>query len=164
MKRRIVQHGSSSLTITLPIKWATKYDLKKGDELELEMSGPILMVSTTKEIASPKKEVSVSDSGIFTKNNLSHLYQLGYDEIVIRYEDPSTLEEIKRRIVGCMGYEIIDQKENRVYIKSIATTIETEFDTLLRKSFQITNEMARSVLEALEKQEFEKLKEIMEIS
>jgi len=160
MKRRIVQHGSSSLTITLPIKWATKYDLKKGDELELEMSGPILMVSTTKEIASPKKEVSVSDSGIFTKNNLSHLYQLGYDEIVIRYEDPSTLEEIKRRIVGCMGYEIIDQKENRVYIKSIATTIETEFDTLLRKSFQITNEMARSVLEALEKQEFEKLKEI----
>jgi phosphate uptake regulator len=160
MKRKIVQHGSSSLTVTLPIKWAEKFNLKKGDELNIEESGPILMVSTEQEIASPKKEFSAVESGIFTKNNLSHLYQLGYDEIEIRFEDPKTLDDIKERISDCIGFAIIDQKPNKVYIKSIATTIESEFDTLLRKAFQITNEMAKNLLEVLRKGDYSKLKEI----
>lgn len=160
MKRKIVQHGSSSLTVTLPIKWAEKFNLKKGDELNVEESGPILMVSTEQEIASPKKEFSAVESGIFTKNNLSHLYQLGYDEIEIRFEDPKTLDDIKERISDCIGFVIIDQKPNKVYIKSIATTIESEFDTLLRKAFQITNEMAKNLLDVLGKGDYSKLKEI----
>ncbi len=160
MKRKIVQHGSSSLTITLPVKWAEKFKLKKGDELDVEELGPELIVSTKQEYASHKKEVSTTDYGIFTQNNLSHLYQLGYDEIEIMFEDSKTLDEIKKRLPECIGYEIIDQKENKVYIKSIATTLDSEFDTLLRKSFQITNEMAKSIVEAVEKQQFQKLKEI----
>ena len=160
MKRKIVRHGSSSLTITLPIKWVEKFNLKKGDELNIEEAGPMLMLSTEQEIASPKKEVSITESGIFTKNNLSHLYQLGYDEIEVRFDESSVLEEIKKRLPNCIGFEIIDQKDNMVYIKSIATTIESEFDTLLRKSFQITNEMAKCTLDILKKSHYEKLKEI----
>jgi len=160
MKRKIVRHGSSSLTITLPIKWVEKFNLKKGDELNIEEAGPMLMLTTEQEIASPKKEVSITESGIFTKNNLSHLYQLGYDEIEVRFDESSVLEEIKKRLPNCIGFEIIDQKDNMVYIKSIATTIESEFDTLLRKSFQITNEMAKCILDILKKSHYEKLNEI----
>lgn len=100
------------------------------------------------------------ESGMFTKNNLSHLYQLGYDEIEIVFDNPKTLDEIKKRLPSCMGFELIDQKKNRVYIKNIAATMESEFDTLLRKSFQITNEMARELLDALKKGEFNRLREI----
>ena len=120
----------------------------------------MLMVSTAQEIASPKKEVLVTESGIFTKNNLSHLYQLGYDEVEIQFADVATLEEIKKRLPECLGWEIIDQKKNKLYIRSIATTLETEFDILLRKSFQLTNEMAKSVLEALQQQQYSHLSEI----
>lgn len=160
MKRRIVQHGSSSLTITLPIKWVEKYGLKKGDELAVEEAGGQLLLSTGKEITSPSKQVSVTEAGLFTKNNLSHLYQLGYDEIEIRFADAKTLEEIKQRLPDCIGFEIIDQSEKRIVIKSIATTLESEFDTLLRKSFQVTNEMAKSMIEALEKRQYSRLAEI----
>jgi len=160
MKRRVVQHGSSSLTITLPIKWVAKFGLKKGDELEVEEAGPTLMVSTAQEVASPRKEVTTTAYGLFTKNNLSHLYQLGYDDVEIKFNDAKTLEEIKHRIPGCMGFEIIDQKPNKVHIKSIATTLESEFDTLLRKAFLITNEMAESILHVIETQKYSKLKEI----
>lgn len=160
MKRKIVQHGSSSLTITLPIKWIKKFNLKKGDLLDLEESGPSIRVSTQQGVASPKKSMEIEEAGIFTKNNLSHLYQLGYDEIEIRFENKETLDQINQRLPSCMGFEIIDQKENMVLIKSIATTIETEFDTLLRKSFLITNEMAKNILHALEKQQYNKLQEI----
>ncbi len=160
MKRKIVQHGSCSLTVTLPIKWATKFNLQKGDLLNVEESGPSLIVSTQQETAAPKKVLSVPETGIFTKNNLSHLYQLGYDEIEIRFDNNQTIEQINQRLPSCIGFEIIDQKQNKVLIKSIATTIESEFDTLLRKSFLITNEMAKSILEILEKGEYHRLNEL----
>ncbi len=160
MKRRIVQHGSSSLTVTLPIKWAEKYKIRKGDEVDVEENGSTILISTQKEFSDQKKEVSTSEYGMFTKNNLSHLYQLGYDDIEIRFENSYELEEIKKRVPNCIGFEIIDQKENKVHIKSIATTLESEFDTLLRKSFQVTNEMARSILEILEGGQYQKLREI----
>lgn len=159
MKRKIVQHGSSSLTITLPIKWAEKFNLKKGEELFVEEQGSNLLISTQNETNKSKKTISTRD-GIFTKNNISHLYQLGYDEIEVLYDDNQTIEEIKARLPNCIGFEIIDQKENKITIKSIATTIETEFDMLLRKSFFIVNDMAKSMLEAMKKNHLEKLKDI----
>ena len=157
MKRKIVQHGSSSLTITLPVKWAAKFSLKKGEELDVEESGTALVISTEKETSAHKKLVSTAASGIFTKNNLSHLYQLGYDEIEIRYDNPQILDDIKQRLPNCVGFEIIDQKQGKVLIKNIATTIESEFDTLLRKAFQVTNEMAKDILNVFEKQHYKEL-------
>lgn len=160
MKRKIVQHGCSSLTVTLPVIWTKKFGIKKGDEVDVEAEDSSLIIKTQQEIPANKKIVDTEEGGIFTKNNLSHLYQLGYDEIEVRFDDEKTLQEIKDRVPECIGYEIIDQKENKVYIKSIATALETEFDVLLRKSFLITNEMAKAVLEAIKKQEFQKLREI----
>ncbi len=163
MKRSIVQHGSSSLTITLPRKWVEKFNLSKGDELNVEESGTKIIISTEQESGASKKEFSDKESGIFTGNNLSHLYQLGYDEVEIRFTDPHTLEEVKKRLPNCMGWEIIDQKENKIYIKSIATTLDTEFDQLLRKAFLLTNELARNLAEVLDKQQYSRLSEIKEL-
>lgn len=160
MKRRIVQHGSSSLTITLPIKWVGRYNLKKGDELNVEENGSSLAITTQAEINNTKKEIFVKDEGIFTKNDLSHLYQLGYDDIEISFSDKRTFEDIKSRVPECIGFEIIDQKANKVRIKSIVTTIDTEFDTLLRKSFQVTNEMAKELVDALKKEDYDALSNI----
>ncbi|MFH1917258.1 MAG: hypothetical protein ABIJ21_08415 [Nanoarchaeota archaeon] len=148
MKRSIVQHGSSSLTVTLPVKWVNKYRLKKGDELECDENGSTITFSCGKAKGTLKKSFSTRDWGIFTKHNISHLYHLGYDEIELHYEDLSTLTEIKERLPNLMGFEIIDQRKNLVIIKSIAAELEGEFDTLLRKSFQVTNEMATLILDA----------------
>lgn len=158
MQRKIVQHGSSSLTITLPIKWAEKFKLKKGDELEVEESGNRIIISTKSESAGGMKIISAKD-GLFTKNNLSHLYQLGYDEIEIEIKDKDTIKEINERLPNCMGFEIIDQKDNKIYIKSIATALESEFDNMLRKSFLITEDMGKEIIEILDKKQFQKLEE-----
>src|SRR3989344_5825741 len=159
MNRKIVQHGSSSLTITLPIKWAEKFHIKKGDEINVEESGNSLVISTNKEQSNVKKIIKKED-GKFTKNNLSHLYQLGYDEIEIEISDDKTLKEINERLPNCIGYEIIDQKNNKIYIKSIVTTLESEFDNMLRKSFLVTDEMIKELINLLEKKEFKKINDV----
>ncbi len=159
MKRKIVQHGSSSLTVTLPIKWAERFKLKKGDELDLEESGSKIIISTRNESAGGKKIIYAKD-GRFTKYNLSHLYQLGYDEIEIEIRDKETVKDINERLPNCMGYEIINQKDNTIYIKSIATTIETEFDNILRKAFSVTEDMGKELLDSLRKKRLKDLDEI----
>lgn len=156
MKRKIVQHGSSSLTITLPVKWTEKFHLKKGDEIEVDENGSSLIVTTKAESSETKKVIKADE--IFTKNDLSHLYQLGYDELEIEL-GKGTLEEIKERLPNCMGFEIVDQKNNKIFIKSIASTLESEFDNLLRKSFLVTDEMGKEIIETLEKKKFDRLKE-----
>ena|SRR3989344_1828500 len=159
MKRKIVRHGSSSLTVTLPIKWIERYKLKKGDEIDIEESGSNLIVST-KEESSPKKKIIKKDSYPFNKNNLSHLYQLGYDEIEIEIEDSKMIDEIKERLPYCTGYEIIDQKNNTLFIKSIVTTLDSEFDNLFRKTFLLTEEMGKEIISIVESNNFDKIKEI----
>ncbi len=160
MKRRIVQHGSSSLTVTLPHAWVEKHRLKKGDELDVEVAEDTLTLAAKTRPIHEKKLVEVTDFGVFTKNNLTHLYMLGYDELEIQFSDERELRDIQERVPECIGYEIIDQKPNRVFIKSIAHTLESDFDTLLRKAFIITSEMGKEVLNAIKKKEFAKLKEL----
>src|SRR3989344_5739355 len=107
MKRKIVRHGSSSLTVTLPSKWIEKYSINKGDEVNVEESGSNVIISTQKETASGKKTINSKD-GKFTKNNLSHLYQLGYDEIEIELTDKKTLKEINK-ILENQNFKKLDE-------------------------------------------------------
>ncbi|MFC1732491.1 AbrB/MazE/SpoVT family DNA-binding domain-containing protein [candidate division KSB1 bacterium] len=160
MKRSIVQHGASSLTVTLPSGWVKKFGLKKGDEVNVTEKGPSVVISTEHETETEKKTVDTTDFGLFTKNNLTHVYMLGYDEVEITFDDEKTLQEIKKRVPECIGFEIIDQKPNKVFIKSIATALESEFDVMLRKSFLVTIEMGKEILEALKKKDYGKLKEL----
>lgn len=160
MKRKIVQHGSSSLTITLPKNWVDKFALKKGSELNVEELGTSIIISTDNNHAIEKRTLFADTDGFYDKNDLSHLYQLGYDEVEIHFSGTEMLQDIKSRAENCIGFEIIDMKPDRVYIKSIATTLDSEFDTLLRKSFQIINEMGKELLSAIESKDFSKLEEI----
>ena len=36
MKRKIVKQGSATMTISLPATWIKKFNLKVGDELEID--------------------------------------------------------------------------------------------------------------------------------
>lgn len=148
------------MTITLPNKWVKAFNLKKGDQLFVQEAGPSLHVSTTAAKGKTTKKIAVRDLGVFTKNNLSHLYQLGYDDIEIHFDDPLTLKVIKERLPECMGFEMIEQQPHRIRIKSIASTMEEEFDTLLRKSFLVTDDMATTLVKALKEQHYETLQEI----
>jgi phosphate uptake regulator len=163
MKRKIVKQGQATMTISLPASWIKKFSLKEGDELDIEESGNRIEITTAKVTGGRKAELDASKLGIFTKNDLSHLYILGYDEIIINFKDEGVLKQIKERIPDCIGYEIIDQSEKQITIKSISSALEGEFDNILRKVFLILKEMSENIYEALNKKEFERLKQIRDM-
>ena len=70
---------------------------------------------------------------------ISDLYKRGYDEIRINYSDSNVFKEIKK--VDLLGFEIVDQGKNYCVIKNVSMALESEFDTLLRRSFRLAKEM-----------------------
>lgn len=161
MKRKLVRQGSATMTISIPATWVKKFNLDDGDELEIDEEENKLIISTGKEKSDKKIEITVR--GMFTKSDLSHLYILGYDEISIIFDDSETLKNINERIPDCIGYEIIDQSEKRVVIKSISSGLDEEFDVILNKVFLLLKEMSGSIADAVSKSDFQRLNQIKEM-
>ena len=58
MKRKVVLHGPSTLTISLPYSWIRKFNIKKGQELNVEECGKELVIKIEEEPNLEKREIN----------------------------------------------------------------------------------------------------------
>jgi len=161
MKRKVIQIANSTQLISLPRKWALKYAINKGDELEVTEQSNKLLITTEKEIEQNKITIDVKDlNPRMIKWVLTAVYKEGYDEVEILFDDPNVMEVIQDRLRELLGFMIIEHSQKRCLVKSISQGIEQEFDVTLRRAFLVTISMADSILELLKKGDNEHLKEI----
>jgi len=168
MKRKIVKQGGTALTITLPNKWAKKWELKAGDEVEVIEKGKEIIVNSKKTPSIGKITLDVSGfpSALITRH-INAAYKLGYDEIEIKFDNPKvrytsakveysskdrfsyasekkeidTLELIQTITDRLMGLEIIEQGKGHCIVKELAEIKEIEFKNVLRKIFLLLDSM-----------------------
>jgi len=74
MRRKVIQIAESTQLISLPRKWAVRYQVKKGDELNIEEQGSTLIVSTQNEIATKKITLDVRGQKTFKRRNRKELF------------------------------------------------------------------------------------------
>ncbi|MFW6230730.1 MAG: hypothetical protein ACOC32_01770 [Nanoarchaeota archaeon] len=152
MKRRVVLHGPSSLSISLPSVWVKQFSVHKGDEVDVSQQGPSLVVNPPSDGKSVKtKEVSfVGLSDDTAKNLLYALHRRGYDEIKLHH-DSSQIERMIHKFLHEMhfGYEIIKQTESYTTIRNVSIPEKNQFDNLVRRLFLITIEYAEKIYEIL---------------
>ena len=155
MKRKVIKQGPTTLMISLPSVWIKKFSIKKGDSLEIEEVDRHLKISTDKEIEITPIEFDSRGLDMkHIKKYLDEIYKSGYEEIKIRYEDPDFLSEIQDYISRILiGYEIIEQRETSLIVKSISKTIEQEFNHILRRAFLVTKELGVRSLEVIREKE-----------
>ncbi|MBU0627767.1 MAG: phosphate uptake regulator PhoU [Nanoarchaeota archaeon] len=163
MKRRIVQHGSSSLTVSLPYKWAKRYGLNKGDEVELEEKGNSVCIKIREEKTSHKATFTIENKDTFLRRYIISLYKQGYDEIEIISKDGLPLRRINDVLNELLGFEIIEQGLKRCVIRNVAQASDAEFDPMLRRAFLVTISLANGSLEAIKGKKFDELKELSKI-
>src|SRR3989338_4633091 len=128
-QRKLIQHGPSSLTIALPIKWLKERGIKKGDSMHIGAEGNKLVLSTEEAIKLEKISIDVTNldrTSILLY--IQSLYRFGYNEIEVKFEKITTthyrkdqqvtissvIHEIANRLIGA---EIIEESENRALIK-----------------------------------------------
>ena len=92
MKRKVNRVGTNTLTVSLPSKWAKNHNVNAGDDIDLEESDTSLVISKTNIVRQGKKaKVDATKLGRIFNRTLLALYQHGYDEIKIHFDDPKII-------------------------------------------------------------------------
>ncbi len=162
LKRKVVKHGPSSLTISLPMTWAKKNGVKPGDEIEVEEIEDYLLVGTKKRIQ--EKIVDVDCSKLKPKQirwAIQILYKEGYDEIRIRFSNPEDINVIEEELRLCTGLEILEQSERRCVIKNITKNLEYDFKQVMRRNFLNSLSMVSLMIEKIKANRLKELHDLL---
>ena len=164
IKRSVIQIANSTQLISLPRKWSLKYNIQKGDELEIEERGNKISVSTEKDIEGHDIEVNPPHLKNITERYITTAFRVGIDEVRVNFnteENPELLEYISKTLDGqTIGYEIIKQEKNSFTIKDLSGGDSTSFDTALRRSFIILTTMAVDSLGFMKNKDVNNLKDM----
>jgi len=174
MKRTVVKHGPATLTISLPSTWIKQWKIKKGDNLNISLHGPRLVVSTEeiRDFGSIETDISGLDRTsiiLFLRN----LYRKGYKEIVFSYKEPevqhyrtgtlvaisSIIQEEANRLIGM---EIIEQNKRSCRLIEVTEASGKNFDVIYRRAFQMTEYAMDSLLLAINSGDTGKLQAVEE--
>ena len=166
MKRSVVLHGPSTLTVSLPSKWIKKYGVKKGDEIDVLEEEERLIICA--EVSSKECKKAQVDMGDIDKKTcrwiLSILYKQGYEEISIRYNTPKTADiigEVVRNQI--MGFIVTEEHKNSCLLKCVSKELKGEFNKSERRAFLVTLSLAEKSFELINKGEYSQLKDLYQL-
>lgn len=158
IRRKVIQIANSTQLISLPRKWSLKYNIQKGDELEVDEQGNKILVSTEKTQEAGNIEVNITeldrDSFMFL---IRALYIKGYDEIKLVFNSPLTmhhrvgkkvtfLSQIHEEVNRLTGIEVIQQKENFCLLKVLSESSIKDFDLIFRRIFLLLTDASNDLL------------------
>jgi phosphate uptake regulator len=159
MKRKLIQHGLSSLTLSLPRKWVVANGLKKGVEVEVDEVKGGIIISLEKSYQKKKIELDVSGANPMIRRMIGAAFKSGYDEIDIffsSFEELKAIQELVRE--QFTGFEIVNQSRDRIVVKNLSKDSFEQFDEVLRRFFSIVNNISSESASALERGEVDWLK------
>lgn len=166
IKRKVIQIANSTQLISLPRKWALKYNIKKGEELDVEEQGSKIIVSTERGVDLGRVEIDITG---LDRSSIMHyirsIYRMGYDEIKVNFSIPITIHYrlnekitvisvIHTEINRLVGFEIIQEKENFCIIKDLSQSPLTEFDNVLRRIFLLITDTTKDLVEGIKSRNF----------
>lgn len=155
MKRKVIQIAENTLVVSLPTEWVKRFNVNKGDEVDLKEFNDGLIISPINEL-SAVKSIRINIANLnerVIRWYLSALHKSGYDEIEINYLDKDQLKLIYELMKNLFtGFNIISETKNVVVLKSISKENKDEFDAALRRSFRITISMGAELIACLKPQ------------
>lgn len=154
MKRRLVQQGAATLMVSIPAKWARKFRLKKGDEIEVAETEDTLVLSSEAKARRARLELDVSNFYPLVKRIVGNKYIQGFDEIVLTSQKPEVLKDVPDVVKAhLLGFEVVEQSRNRIVVKEVSHVAEEEFDVMLRRLFLLVKMMGSDLVSALKSKE-----------
>ena len=115
MQRKLIKHGLSSLTVALPMKWLKDHDLKKGESINIAQEGNNLVLSTEEALKIEKVSIDVTKlDRTSLLLYLQSLYRFGYNEIEIKFKNPTTTHYRTKKETRCQPKTKTNREETIV--------------------------------------------------
>lgn len=163
MKRNVISLAGKTNVISLPSGWCKRFNIQKGEELDVEERGSSLIITT--DASNIKEKIALDASGLNERSlrwAVSALNKAGFDEIEIYDFSKEKIEVIEDlRINLLTGFSLIEKTERRIVLKSMMKDSDEEFDNALRRAFLVGLEMADECAKNLDDKE--KLKELLQL-
>lgn len=148
--RKLIAHGPSSLTLALPHKWVKKYNLHKGDTVNVQEDDQGLRISITPFETKRNITINLSNHDFpATGVILTTLYRRGYDEIYVRFKTSEEYQNISTVVRSLLGAAIIENKKNTCVIRTLQSNLEQDFSTLFKRVFWMLLQQLEDLGEAL---------------
>jgi phosphate uptake regulator len=164
MKRKVVKHGVSTLTISLPSKWTKTNRIKNGDLLEIEATKDHLIISSEANEHFEEIETTLTgDEEWYIARILRHYYTSGYDEIKITNPNKDQLELIRKGIVNLTGMEIVESKPSYCLLKCVISSENSDYHQIVNRILWLINSQFDYFIEDLDKGKPVMEKEVHEI-
>lgn len=149
MKRKLIKHGPTSLTISLPKEWTDRFNLKKGDEIDLDEIETRLVINCNNE--NKKTESRIFNCTNIDQENIREyiigLYKAGIKDVKLNNIKKDCLEKIKNVVSNSIGWEIIEESKEGLRILDIGSTDE---ETILKAENQIYWRIENMIEEVIE--------------
>ena len=162
MRRKVIQIAESTQLISLPRKWCIEHGIKKGEELEVTEEGTKLIVDTAKEFLMTRSKILIEKPEKLFGQTIRSTYIMGVDELEVEFGQPEVLKLVQNESAKLLGFEIVSHSNKGCVIRSVASALDTEFDSILRRTLLLLTEMAKDSLVALKSGNFSALSEIVE--
>jgi phosphate uptake regulator len=160
VRRKLVKQGSATYTTSLPKEWVERFNLKSGDEIDLEESGLQLILSS---IQKQKKYETIKFDLNKIPENLVHeflvsLYKSGMKDIELINSNIQKFKLTKEVVDNTIGFEILGSEKDKIHISDLGTSNE---ESLIKAEQQIYWRLLHMIDRVLDKNSKEK--EIHEI-
>ncbi len=155
MKRKVIKQGVSTLTISLPTYWTKKFNIKPGDEIELEDRGKELTITTEKNFSSKNTTIDISKltSKKVIRHFVNNIYIRGDDELAIMFDKPEKMDIIQDCINFNIGFAVVKQEKNSCVIKDVSGITDSEFNNMLKRVFFMIQAFGEEGLELIRRQQ-----------
>ena len=139
MERKLVQHGESTLMVSLPKKWTKSQNLNKGDSVDISALPGKLIISKNKIKTKERVEKIILNTSNYenARTILGELYRRGIDRIEIEFKDSKTIYYIQLIVKSMAGFEIITQNDFSCVLKRLLKETAINLDELQNKMINI---------------------------
>jgi phosphate uptake regulator len=163
MKRKVVKHGSATLTVSLPSKWAKKYGIRAGDEIDIKEDMGKLVITTDKGYETIKEcNLDLDLCGPISQSCIGALYKGGADSIRLKFTKQEGMQAIDNSLKDLLGFEIMQQSNHSCIIKEISTFGQEDLNSMLKRTFLLLISISDDSLDSLKQGNKELLKKIIE--
>jgi phosphate uptake regulator len=144
--RKIIEFGKSSYIVSLPKKWISLNNLKKGDLLYLDESGDRIIISPKdKQDKREKKKIEIDVTNMDMDEIqivLFSKYIQNYNEITFKDRNlKSKARQIRDMVHNLMALEVIEETGTKIVARDFLNMKEISPTTFIKKIDIITREM-----------------------
>lgn len=137
MKRKVIKQANQAYTITLPINWVRDNKIDKDSEVNLEIKGKSIAISSDNTKEGGHAKLDLSDKNPRSIHiHINALYAKGIDEIEI-HSDKDITPILTKSLNFLVGYGLISQKDKKYIIKDISPSHYPNLDDIFKRIFQM---------------------------